>query len=307
MKNITRTALKAYLLLLGMGFLVCSTAQAQRTATAVARVENGAVVAISLTDPGSGYKDVWIDPYPKITLDGGGGNGAQATVSGFQRNNKTDLTEIKGIDVLSGGSGYTSAPTVIIPSSDQLKANYEAKLALEKMERRQERSQESAPVIKATAVGIGALCLVVVAWYWTKRSHLFGNLASKELGSVKKLVYASSLILALAFAVHWHDVTHPQFVFAREQVADNSVDPDPAGTWTTGDRNLALAVSSSGRFRLEPVHFTGDVKGGYSGRWQMSGNSIRFEWGSGGADSGSCSGRKTGRNSLVFGSTTFSR
>jgi hypothetical protein len=307
MKNITKTGWKAYLLLLGVGFLVCSNAQAQRTATAVARVENGAVVAITLADPGSGYMDVWIDPYPKITLDGGGGSGAKATASGFQRKDNTDLMEIKGIDVLSGGTGYTSAPAVIIPSPDQSKANYEAKLALEKMERRQERRQESAPVIEATAVGVAALCLVVVAWYWTKRSHLFGNLANKELRSVKKLVYASCVILALAFAVHWHDVTHPQLVFAREQMADNSVDPDPAGTWTTGDRNLVLAMSSSGRFRLEPVHFTDDLKGGYSGRCQMNGNSIRFEWGSGGADSGSCSGRKMGRNGLVFGSTTFSR
>jgi hypothetical protein len=127
------------------------------------------------------------------------------------------------------------------------------------------------------------------------------------LAPVKKLVYAGIVILALGFAVHWHDVTHPKLVRALEQVADNSVDLDPTGTWTTGDRNLVLAESSSGFFRLEPVHFTGDVKGGYSGRWQMNGNSIRFEWGGGGADSGSCSGRKTGRNSLVFGSTTFSR
>jgi hypothetical protein len=144
------------------------------------------VVAITLTDPGSGYKDDWIDPYPKITLDGGGGNGAAVTVSGFQRNNMTDLMEIKGIDVRSGGTGYTSAPNVIIPSPEQLKANYEAKLALEEEERNQERKQERAPVIEATAVGIGALCLVVVAWYWTKRSQLFGNLGNKDLGSVNK-------------------------------------------------------------------------------------------------------------------------
>ena len=92
--------------------------------------------------------------------------------------------------------------------------------------------------------------------------------------------------------------------------AKSSVDPDPTGTWTEGDRNSVynrLTVRSSGRFSFETVDFTGDVKGGYSGRWKMNGNSIRFEWGSGGADSDSCSGRKTGRNSLVFGATTFSR
>ena len=89
---------------------------------------------------------------------------------------------------------------------------------------------------------------------------------------------------------------------------ENSVDSDPSGTWTSGDKNSVysrLVVSSSGTFSFETVDFTGDVKGGYSGSWEMNGTSIRFKWGSGGADSGSCSGRKTGRNSLVFGSTTF--
>ena len=89
-----------------------------------------------------------------------------------------------------------------------------------------------------------------------------------------------------------------------------SVDPDPTGTWAAGDRNSVynrLTVRSSGSFKFETADFTGDVKGGYSGTWSMNGNSIRFEWGSGGADSGSCSGRKTGRSSLVFGSTTFSK
>jgi hypothetical protein len=82
-------------------------------------------------------------------------------------------------------------------------------------------------------------------------------------------------------------------------------DPDPTGTWTAGDRNSVynrLAVRSSGTFSFETVDFTGDVKGGYSGSWEMNGTSIRFSW-----DGGSCSGHKTGRNSLVFGATTFSR
>ena len=92
--------------------------------------------------------------------------------------------------------------------------------------------------------------------------------------------------------------------------ASATVDPDPTGTWSSGDKNSVysrLTVSSSGAFSFETVDFTGDVKGGYSGRWQMEGNSVRFEWGSGGADSGSCSGRKTGSDSLVFGATTFTR
>jgi len=87
-----------------------------------------------------------------------------------------------------------------------------------------------------------------------------------------------------------------------------SIYPNPTGTWTAGDRNSVynrLVVRSAGSFSFETVDFTGDVKGGYSGTWRMNGKSIRFEWGRGGADSGSCSGRKTGRNSLIFGATTF--
>ena len=84
-----------------------------------------------------------------------------------------------------------------------------------------------------------------------------------------------------------------------------SVDPNPTGTWTAGDRNSVynrLAVRSSGTFSFETVDFTGDVKGGYSGSWERKANSIRFKW-----DGGSCSGRRSGRNNLVFGSTMFSR
>lgn len=97
---------------------------------------------------------------------------------------------------------------------------------------------------------------------------------------------------------------------ASETATDNNVDTDPSGTWTSGDKNSVysrLVVRSSGTFSFQTVDFTGDVKGGYSGTWKMNGKSVRFEWGSGGADSGSCSGRKTGTGSLVFGATTFTR
>ena len=96
-----------------------------------------------------------------------------------------------------------------------------------------------------------------------------------------------------------------------ETTASASVDPDPTGTWSDGDQNSAIhnriTITSYGTFSFETIDFTGDVKGGYSGRWHMNGNSIRFEWGSGSADSGSCSGYKTGQNSLLFGSTSFHR
>ena len=87
------------------------------------------------------------------------------------------------------------------------------------------------------------------------------------------------------------------------------VDPDPTGTCVEGNQNSVynrLVVRSSGSFSFQTVDFTGDVKGGYSGRWSMSGSSVWFEWG-GIADHGSCSGYKSGPNSLVFGATTFRR
>lgn len=90
--------------------------------------------------------------------------------------------------------------------------------------------------------------------------------------------------------------------------SNEPTDPNPTGTWTSGDRNSVysrLTVRASGSFSFETVDFTGDVKGGYSGTWRMDGKSVRFEWGKGGADSGASSGRKTGGNTLVFGSTTF--
>jgi hypothetical protein len=88
-----------------------------------------------------------------------------------------------------------------------------------------------------------------------------------------------------------------------------SIDPNPTGTWIEGNRNSVynrLVVKPAGTFRFETVDFTGDVKGGYWGNWKAKGNTIHFEWG-GIADSGSCSGRKIGRNSLVFRAKTFSR
>jgi 4-hydroxybenzoate polyprenyltransferase len=53
---------------------LCLAAQAQRTATAIATVINGFVVAITITDGGAGYTEP-----PTVTLSGGGGSGATAT------------------------------------------------------------------------------------------------------------------------------------------------------------------------------------------------------------------------------------
>lgn len=75
---------------------------AQRTATAVATVVNGFIIAVTVTDGGSGY---WTPP--AVTISGGGGSGAQAMAS------VTNGT-VYAITVLSAGQGYTTNPTVSI-------------------------------------------------------------------------------------------------------------------------------------------------------------------------------------------------
>lgn len=79
---------------------------AQRTATATATVQDGAVTAITVTDGGAGY----LTP-PLVTIGGGGGSGAtaEATVAGGA---------VTAITVLTGGSGYTSPPDVGIAPPD---------------------------------------------------------------------------------------------------------------------------------------------------------------------------------------------
>ena len=93
-----------------------TTAQAQRTATAVAEISDGQVQKINLTDAGDGYNNK-----PLIKIVGGGGTGAKAVVLNFD-----SYYPIKGIDVESGGSGYTSTPEVKIESPEQAQARIQA-------------------------------------------------------------------------------------------------------------------------------------------------------------------------------------
>ncbi len=76
------------------------------TAKAVATVEGGEVVAITITDHGSGYIG---ELSPQVRIVGGGGQGAEAVISDIAFG-----TYINTITLLSGGSGYTSVPDVII-------------------------------------------------------------------------------------------------------------------------------------------------------------------------------------------------
>lgn len=63
-------------------------------AAATAILENGLVVGLSITNPGSGYTSA-----PTISITGGGGTGATATAT-------INTTTISGATVTAGGSGY---------------------------------------------------------------------------------------------------------------------------------------------------------------------------------------------------------
>jgi formylglycine-generating enzyme required for sulfatase activity len=75
---------------------------AQTQAKGLATVANGFVVAVSVTDGGSGYAHA-----PNVTFVGGGGSGATATAVLSQGS-------VSQIVVLTAGFGYTNTPSVVI-------------------------------------------------------------------------------------------------------------------------------------------------------------------------------------------------
>ena len=77
-------------------------------ATATATIDSGAVNAIAVTDGGEHYNSALP---PSVTISGGGGSGATATAT------VSAAGIVTGISITSGGSGYTSAPTVTIDYS----------------------------------------------------------------------------------------------------------------------------------------------------------------------------------------------
>ena len=82
--------------------VVTASAHAQRTATAVPTIVNGFLVAITVTDGGSGYSTA-----PAVTVSGGGGSSASAvaTLAG---------SAVGQIIVVNAGRGYTNAPNVLV-------------------------------------------------------------------------------------------------------------------------------------------------------------------------------------------------
>ena len=77
-------------------------------ATATATIDSGAVNAITVTDGGEHYNSALP---PSVTISGGGGSGATATAT------VSAAGIVTGISITSGGSGFTSAPTVTIDYS----------------------------------------------------------------------------------------------------------------------------------------------------------------------------------------------
>jgi len=77
-------------------------------ATATATISGDAVDAITVTDGGEYYNS---SLPPTVTITGGGGSNATATAT------VSSAGIVTGITVTSGGSGYTSAPTVTIDYS----------------------------------------------------------------------------------------------------------------------------------------------------------------------------------------------
>lgn len=87
---------------------VVGRAHGQDAASAIATVAGGQVTAITVTSPGSGYV---IEP--KVTLVGGGGQGAQARAV-------LEADRIGRIEVIQGGTGYVSSPQVGVDAPDAL-------------------------------------------------------------------------------------------------------------------------------------------------------------------------------------------
>ena len=83
------------------------------TAVATATISNSSpnsVITIAVTSGGSGYSSA---NAPTVTLNGGGGSGATASAT-------VTNGVVTAITITNPGSGYTSAPTVVIgsPSSN---------------------------------------------------------------------------------------------------------------------------------------------------------------------------------------------
>jgi hypothetical protein len=77
-------------------------------AKATSAITGDAVTSITISDGGAHYK---VATPPSVTISGGGGTGATATTT------VSSTGIVNGIAITSGGSGYSSAPTITIDYS----------------------------------------------------------------------------------------------------------------------------------------------------------------------------------------------
>ena len=77
-------------------------------AKATSAITGDAVTSITISDGGAHYK---VATPPSVTISGGGGTGATATTT------VSSTGIVNGVSITSGGSGYTSAPTITIDYS----------------------------------------------------------------------------------------------------------------------------------------------------------------------------------------------
>jgi hypothetical protein len=273
-----------------------------RTAQAVAEVENSSVVRIKITDGGRGYTLC-----PQVFLKGGGGTGAVAEVFEYLSGS------VGRIEIRSGGSGYTSAPEVGIESPQQATFRSAGKSGKETMGKIANWFSQSKRTIGLVAV-IAVLAGVIVAFSFSARRYSrkidTGRFAKYNFRFKVGYVIAGVVVIALTFATFalkelkigpWAERSRSD----EPKKALTPVDPSPVGTWIDGDTSTVynrLTVSSSGFYKFETVDFTGDVKGGHSGRWRLNGSSVHYIY-----DGGEITGSKVGQNGLSYGATTFYR
>lgn len=84
------------------------------TATGIATLSGDAVNSISLTYEGTGYAENG----PNITITDGGGSGARASAVMVADVANPGKYKVSGVTIISGGSGYTSVPTITFEAPD---------------------------------------------------------------------------------------------------------------------------------------------------------------------------------------------
>ncbi len=243
------------LLLFAMGLSLGVSAYAASTATAVAQIENGSIVNIRLLCFGSGYSEK-----PEISLVGGGGTNGRVRVQGLYNG------ELSGVDIVNGGTGYTEPPKVIIQSP-------------------------YANTLKTPAKVAGVLCLicaVVAVGYFVKKSKSVGNVASKDLGISKNVVYAIVFCVVVGFGVYSCKVlrsaspnneTRDNLGGGGSSSGSKSISmSDVAGNWENRSDMIEISLRSSGACTFSYGHNNAS-----KGSWRLSGNTVVVNPGDGGS------------------------